>query len=151
LGVTNNPASTGAFQNRGSASHDINLALAGVGLEGVAKDRPAHVACYVGLDFERAVPEILHLPKLRRQVMIPVVFPPPVYTGAFHDGEPLSRVESIESCEVVSFRRGEQRGDGTRDGLLVTGGWLGGRGWSRSTSRRRLLGGNYRRQTDKSA
>jgi len=151
LGVTNNPASTGAFQNRGSASYDINLALPGVGLEGVAKDRPAHVACYVGLDFERAVPEILHLPELRRQMVIAVVCPPPVYTGAFHDGEPLTRVQSIERGEVVPFRRGEQRGDGTRDGLLVIGSWPDGRGRSRNTGRRRLLGGKYRRQTDKSA
>ncbi|MDQ3516409.1 MAG: hypothetical protein M3403_06500 [Gemmatimonadota bacterium] len=95
--------------------------------------------------------KILHLPELRRQVMIPVVCPPPVYAGAFNNGEPLSRVQSIESGEVVPFRRGEQRGDGARDGLFVTGSWLGGRGWSRSTSKRRLLGGKYRRQTDKSA
>jgi hypothetical protein len=105
----------------------------------------------VGLDFERAVPEILHLPKLWRQVMIPVVCPPPVYAGAFHDGEPLSRVESIESGEVVPFRRREQRGDGTRDGLLVIGSWPDGRGRSRNTGRRRLLGGKYRRQTETSS
>ena len=102
------------LENRRAAPNVVQSASTKLTLQIVPIDRPRRISGHVHLDVHGAVVKVFHLFHLGRQMMIAVVDPAPIDTGAFDDRESVASVQRVQCLHVVAFggcKQGAQRGD----------------------------------------
>lgn len=109
------------------------------GAERVTEGGPADISARSPADLERAVAEVLRLLHLRAEMVVAVIGPPAVDSGAFHDGETVAGVKRIECREVVALGGRKECANGGGDTRVATRAGIGCRGGSRCRRRGRVL------------